>query len=213
MIVGQRRGGAQSQGRAGGAHRRRHEGGRHRRHLAPSAGRRPRRRQDGDAVPPGAGGDARCMSARRSRWWSRRAPPRRRTPPISCRSNTRSCTPVVDLDAAMKAATQLHADAPGNLCVDWPGMVPSEDNEREVAAIIKGAPHVARVRVVQPAHGGGFDGDARRHRRIRRGERQLHAARLLAERRRLARPGGPHHGRAERKIAGDHRKTSAAPSA
>ncbi len=56
--------------------------------------------------------------------------------------------PVVDLEAAMKAATQLHPDAPGNLCVDWPGPVPSEDNEREVAQIIKDAPHVARVRVV-----------------------------------------------------------------
>ena len=57
-------------------------------------------------------------------------------------------TPVVDLDAAMKAATQLFPDVPGNLCVDWPGPVPSEDNEREVAKIIKEAPHVARVRVV-----------------------------------------------------------------
>ncbi len=56
-------------------------------------------------------------------------------------------TPVVDLDAAMKAATQLYPDAPGNLCVDWPGPVPSEENEREVAQIIKSAPHVARVRV------------------------------------------------------------------
>ncbi len=57
-------------------------------------------------------------------------------------------TPVVDLDTAMKAATQLFPDAPGNLCVDWPGPVPSEENEREVAQIIKDAPHVARVRVV-----------------------------------------------------------------
>ncbi len=56
-------------------------------------------------------------------------------------------TPVVDLDAAMKGATQLYPDAPGNLCVDWPGTIPSEENEREVAQIIKNAPHVARVRV------------------------------------------------------------------
>ena len=28
-------------------------------------------------------------------------------------------TPVVDLDAAMKAETQLYPDVPGNLCVDW----------------------------------------------------------------------------------------------
>ncbi len=56
-------------------------------------------------------------------------------------------TPVVDLDAAMKAATQLYPEAPGNLCVDWPGMIASEENEREVAQIIKDATHVARVRV------------------------------------------------------------------
>ncbi|HEY1473572.1 MAG TPA: molybdopterin cofactor-binding domain-containing protein, partial [Pseudolabrys sp.] len=56
-------------------------------------------------------------------------------------------TPVVDLDAAMMAATQLYPDMPGNLCVDWPGPVPSEDNERAVAKIIAEAPHVARVRV------------------------------------------------------------------
>jgi carbon-monoxide dehydrogenase large subunit len=56
--------------------------------------------------------------------------------------------PVVDLETAMKAATQLYPDAPGNLCVDWPGPVPSEQNEREVADIIAKAPHVARVSVV-----------------------------------------------------------------
>jgi aerobic carbon-monoxide dehydrogenase large subunit len=57
--------------------------------------------------------------------------------------------PVVDLAAAMaKDAPQLHADAPGNLCVDWPGPLPSEENEREVARIIAGAPHVAKLRVV-----------------------------------------------------------------
>ncbi len=56
-------------------------------------------------------------------------------------------TPVVDLDAAMKADIQLYPDVPGNLCVDWPGTVPDEENERAVAETIKGAPHVARVRV------------------------------------------------------------------
>ena len=54
---------------------------------------------------------------------------------------------VVDLDAAMNGKTQLYADAPGNLCVDWPGPVASEQNEREVAEIIAKAPHVARVSV------------------------------------------------------------------
>jgi carbon-monoxide dehydrogenase large subunit len=54
---------------------------------------------------------------------------------------------VVDLDAAMNGKTQLYAEAPGNLSVDWPGPVPSEDNEKAVADIIAKAPHVARVRV------------------------------------------------------------------
>ncbi|MGH6683517.1 MAG: xanthine dehydrogenase family protein molybdopterin-binding subunit, partial [Pseudolabrys sp.] len=57
-------------------------------------------------------------------------------------------TPVVDLDTAMNGTTQLFPDVPGNLCVDWPGPAPSEDNEREVAKVIKEAPHVARVRIV-----------------------------------------------------------------
>ncbi len=54
---------------------------------------------------------------------------------------------VVDLETAMKATTQLYPDAPGNLCVDWPGPVASEQNERETAEIIAKAPHVARVSV------------------------------------------------------------------
>jgi carbon-monoxide dehydrogenase large subunit len=57
-------------------------------------------------------------------------------------------TPVVDLDAAMTASVQLYPEAPGNLCVDWPGTMPSEENEREVAKIIEEAPHIARVRVI-----------------------------------------------------------------
>ncbi|MDO9413475.1 MAG: xanthine dehydrogenase family protein molybdopterin-binding subunit [Pseudolabrys sp.] len=54
---------------------------------------------------------------------------------------------VVDLDTAMSGKTQLHADAPGNLCVDWAGPVPSDDNEREVAGIIAKAAHVAKISV------------------------------------------------------------------
>jgi aerobic carbon-monoxide dehydrogenase large subunit len=54
---------------------------------------------------------------------------------------------VVSLDDAMKGPTQLYPEAPGNLVIDWPGPLPSEDNEREVDAIIKQAPHVARVSV------------------------------------------------------------------
>ena len=106
----------------------------------------------------------------------------------------------------------IHADAPGNLCVDWPGPVPSEDNEREVAAIIDGAAHVARVRVVNQRMVVASM-ETRGATGLRRGKRQLHAARLLAERRRHARPGGLHHGRAEREAARRSPRTSAAPSA
>jgi carbon-monoxide dehydrogenase large subunit len=55
---------------------------------------------------------------------------------------------VIDAREAQKPnAPQIHPDAPGNLAVDWPGMVESADNEREVDQIIKSAPHVARVTV------------------------------------------------------------------
>jgi len=55
---------------------------------------------------------------------------------------------VIDAREALKAgAPQLHPEAPNNLAIDWPGMVDSPDNEREVDKIIAGAPHVARVTV------------------------------------------------------------------
>ena len=54
---------------------------------------------------------------------------------------------MVDLETAMKGKTQLYPEAPGNLCVDWPGPVADEQNERDVADIIAKAPHVARVSV------------------------------------------------------------------
>jgi carbon-monoxide dehydrogenase large subunit len=55
---------------------------------------------------------------------------------------------VVDAREAIKpGAPQLHPEAPGNIAIDWPGMVESADNEREVDQIIRSAPHVARVTV------------------------------------------------------------------
>ena len=54
---------------------------------------------------------------------------------------------VVDLETAMNGKTQLHPEAPGNLCIDWPGPVADEQNERDVAEIIAKAPHVARISV------------------------------------------------------------------
>lgn len=57
-------------------------------------------------------------------------------------------SPVIELRDAMKnGGTQLYPEALGNLCVDWPGPVPDERNEREVAEIIAKAPHVAKVSV------------------------------------------------------------------
>ncbi len=57
--------------------------------------------------------------------------------------------PVVDpRDALKPGAPQLHPEAPGNVAIDWPGMVDSAENEREVDAIIKSAAHVARVTAV-----------------------------------------------------------------
>ncbi|HEY1310710.1 MAG TPA: xanthine dehydrogenase family protein molybdopterin-binding subunit, partial [Pseudolabrys sp.] len=50
-------------------------------------------------------------------------------------------------EAEKPGAPQVHADAPGNLAIDWPGVAESADNEREVDQIIKSAPHVARVTV------------------------------------------------------------------
>ncbi|MBI2715418.1 MAG: xanthine dehydrogenase family protein molybdopterin-binding subunit [Rhizobiales bacterium] len=54
---------------------------------------------------------------------------------------------VVDLETAMNGKTQLYPEAPGNLCVDWPGPVADEQNAKDVADIIAKAPHVARVSV------------------------------------------------------------------
>ncbi|MBV9555790.1 MAG: xanthine dehydrogenase family protein molybdopterin-binding subunit [Pseudolabrys sp.] len=55
---------------------------------------------------------------------------------------------VVDPREAIKdGATQIHAEAPANTAIDWPGMVEDEANEKEVDRIIKSAPHVARVMV------------------------------------------------------------------
>jgi aerobic carbon-monoxide dehydrogenase large subunit len=54
---------------------------------------------------------------------------------------------VVDLETAMKGQTQLFPDAPGNLCIDWPGPIADAQNERDVAEIIAKAPQVARVSV------------------------------------------------------------------
>ena len=53
---------------------------------------------------------------------------------------------VVDLRAAVEpGAPQLWPEAPGNLALDWPGVVPDEANAAEVERIVAAAPRVARV--------------------------------------------------------------------
>ena len=53
---------------------------------------------------------------------------------------------VVDPRDALKPnAPQLHPEAPGNVAIDWPGMVDSPENEREVDAIIRGALRMSRA--------------------------------------------------------------------
>ncbi len=79
---------------------------------------------------------------------------------------------VTDLKDAMKpGAPQLHAEAPGNLALDWPGMIDSADNEREIDDIIKKARACGARLGGQPAPGRGVDGDARLECLVRRQDR------------------------------------------
>ena len=93
---------------------------------APSAAAPAAAAKDADpAVPAGARRRTRALCRRSGGDGGRRnASARRRTPPIWSRSNTRNCRPVVDpRDAIKPGAPQLHPEAPGNLAIDWPGMV------------------------------------------------------------------------------------------
>src|SRR5690606_30005666 len=48
-------------------------------------------------------------------------------------------------DAGRPDAPQLFDNVPGNLAIDWPGMIVDDGaNEREVERIIASAPHVIR---------------------------------------------------------------------
>src|SRR5436309_3777973 len=59
-------------------------------------------------------------------------------------------TPVIDVrDAVKPEAPQLWPEAPGNIAVDWPGLAKDPDaNAAAVDEIIRSAPHVARVAVM-----------------------------------------------------------------
>ena len=102
------------------------------------------------------------------------------------RSNTRNCRRWSTRARRCKpSAPQLHPEAPGNHRAStgraWSTSPPT--SARSTRSSNRRA-HVARVTVRQPAHRRDVDGDARRHRALRRRDRPLHAARLLAERRR-----------------------------
>ena len=93
--------------------------------------------------------------------------------------------PVVTMDAAQASgAPQLWPEAPGNIALDWAGTHPDPD-----ANARRGRAHHrlrqacrARQASTQPAAHPRHHGAARRDRALRRGERQLSSARLLAER-------------------------------
>ncbi len=56
---------------------------------------------------------------------------------------------IADTELALDpGAPQLWPEAPGNLVFDWPGPVPSADNEAEVERIIAEAPHRVRIKEI-----------------------------------------------------------------
>ncbi len=77
-------------------------------------------------------------------------------------------TPVADAREALReGAPQVWPQAPGNLAVDWPGpAADAEANARTVEALFASAKFVARIAVMNSAHGDQFDGAARRHRKL-----------------------------------------------
>ncbi len=150
-----------------------------------------------DAVPPGAGGDGHAC----------RRPGRDGGGGEPCRRAGRRRPRAGRIRGTDAGGRSRRGDESRNAIVSRTrpaisastgrGTVPSEDNEREVAQIIKErAARGARARR-QPAHGGGLARDARRHRRNT--TRQARATRCTPARRAptACAPGGLHHGRAE----------------
>ncbi len=146
--VGEYRGGARRQTGAGRAHRRGHEGGRRRQRGATSAGGRPRRRQDGDAVPPrarGRQGDAwRRTGGDGGRGNARRSAGRRRPRAGGLRGIAGGRRPRGD-EAGRTAAFSGRARQSLRRLAGAGGQ--TRENERDVDEIIAGAAHVARVTV------------------------------------------------------------------
>jgi len=102
---------------------------------------------------------------------------------------------VVELDAAMKAETQLFPDVPESLR-RWPGPVPSEDNEREVDKSSRKR-RTWRACASSISAWCGLDGTRGAPRNTNKAMTvHLHACSQSATR---CAPGSIHHGRAERK--------------
>ena len=119
---------------------------------------------------PALAGERRCMSAMRWPWWWRRRAARRRTPPSWSQSNTRNCRRWSTCEAAMKRrAAALSGRAGQSLRrLAGPGAQRAE-RARGRRDHRQGAACRARQRH-PPAPGGGLDGNARRHRRLRQGQ-------------------------------------------
>ena len=192
--VGKDRSGARRQTRARRTDRRGHDGGRRRQRLAPSTGGRPRRRQDDHAVPPRArrrhgdawrraGGDGGGGNARGGA--GRRRTGRRRLRGIAGRGRPGNGDARQDAAPRRSARQSLHrlAGAGGRRA----------EHPRGGRDFRQGGACGARQRR-QSAPGGGFVGNARRHRRLRCGQRQLHAVCLFAGCGPAARHGRRHHG-------------------
>ena len=115
--------------------------------------------------------------------------------------------PVVDVrEAVATGAPQVWPEAPGNIAVDWPGLAADPDRQCRGG----GARH-RRGRARGKSGGGAsadhgaLDGAARGDRELRRRDRQLSAALLLAERAHAARRARADPRRRQGAPAGDHR--------
>ncbi len=204
--LGRYRRGARRQGRAGGAHGRGHaRGGIEDRRAAPAA-ERPRRHGTDPAIPPDARGRARAL-CRRGRGDGRRGNGR----PGAGRRRSRHRR-IRGAAGGGRSARRPQSRTRRSSIRKRPAMSPSTGRAWSTAPRTSArSTRSSRARAcrarqrLQPAPDGRLDGNARRHRLLRPKDRQLHAARLLAERRHRAQPDRAGPRRPERKTARDHR--------
>ena len=149
-----------------------------------------------------------CISASRSRWWSRKRCAPRRTPPTKSSSTTSRSTPSPTCAMpSQPGAPQLWPDAPGNIGFDW--TAPADPDGKKQAALdraFKEAAHVVRVELVnqrlvvaslEPRTAtASYDAGSNRY-TLRCG---------TARRRRRARAGRRRHGHQAGRVARPHRR-------